>query len=285
MRTIYLFCCILAIIAGTFGKRYTGNRRGSSRATCNWLNERLEILYPRGLRIAQPKSSSLVSFGIEVYLNREQQQQQQQVGHDAMVPCDVCVNSTVATSDATTIELFHPTAIIRAKDHFQYAITNYYRDGVVRQYRCSFYVAQDRLRYETPIAPSSCRTSIARTTDLGKPSQNDKMLLEEILNESIGQCIEQTNMLVMADSNTVRTRAQMEQYVRSRLNALVPGLDWGNGFKLIYKSEEGLVFELESLIAKKKLLRLVQSIERAKDIQDYDSVPPSYHDIREYDIA
>ncbi|XP_050083315.1 uncharacterized protein LOC126569937 [Anopheles aquasalis] len=278
MKKIYLFCCILAIIAGGFG---TGNRRGSSREICHWLNKRLEILRPRGLRITQPCSPSLVSFGIEVYIDREQQQQQKMIGGE-MVPCDVCVNSTVATRDGTTIELFHPMAIIRAKDHLRYTITNHYRAGVTRQYRCSFYVAQDRLKYETSITPSYCPTPVAQTTKL---SQSDKTLLEEILNESIGQCREQTNMLVMADSNTVRTQKQMEQYVRSRLNSLVPGLDWGNAFKLIYKTEEGLVFELKSMIAKKKLLRIVKSIDEAKDIQDYDSVAPSYHDIREYDIA
>ncbi|XP_052867636.1 uncharacterized protein LOC128273656 [Anopheles cruzii] len=229
---------------------------------CGWFNDRIEIFQPQGLRVTQPTSRGLVSFDIEVYLNQFAR------GND--VRCDVCANATIVKPSDENVILFHPSAIIRAKDHFRYLITKHYRSGAVRRYHCEFHVAQSRVGY-LPAADEAClgetETEVAQSLQLN----NDKRLLEQIIHERSGQCDRLTNMLIVADSKQTNSQRELEQYVRTRLESLWPVIAWSDVLDKIYRSEEGIVLVLRSLIEKKRILQLCQGTDY---ISDYDSLPP-----------
>ncbi|XP_058058765.1 uncharacterized protein LOC131209666 [Anopheles bellator] len=258
-----LVCVVLASASVTAARC----NRYRNQKYCGWFNDRIEIFQPQGLRVTQPTSRGLVSFGIEVYLN--------QFARGNAVGCDVCANATIVQPSDKNVILFHPTAIIRAKDHFRYVITKHYRSGAVRRYRCAFHVAQSRVGY-LPTVAKSCfgagpDAAQSHLPDDNVRLKNDKRLLEQIIQDHSGQCDQLTNMLIVADSKQTDSQRELVEYVRDRLESMWPAIAWSDVLGKIYRSDEGIVLVLRSLIEKKRILHLCQG---TNYVSDYDNLPP-----------
>ncbi|ETN60106.1 hypothetical protein AND_008284 [Anopheles darlingi] len=252
---IQILLGILAIILSVSGKQWNYK----SRKACGWSNNQIEILVPQGVRVALPSSrSTAVAYGIEAYINREPEPESSEI-------CDICVNSTTIAEP-----MFHPSAIIRAGDRFEYTLSYYYRSGSIRQYKCSFHVAEYRMKYDSSASP--CSTAVLPTAEATeqRPAASDKLILEEIINDSNHRCDGISRMIVMTEPSKLTNRNQMEEYVAGKLESALPGLDWTDEIQQVYRSEKGLVIELKSIVTKRKLLRLIRDNVVDLQIVDFD---------------
>ncbi|XP_050083316.1 uncharacterized protein LOC126569938 [Anopheles aquasalis] len=252
MKLQILFA-FLVLVLSVSGKQW----KLKNRKACRWSNRQIEILVPQGLRVLQPSSKSIaMAYGIEAYINR--------VPERSGI-CDICVNSTAAEP------IFYPSAVIRAGDRFQYTLSYYYRSGSIRQYQCSFHVAEHRIKYDPSIkTTSTCSGAILSNSAEQQPVASDKVLLEELINDASHHCNGVSRMIVMTGPSKPMNRSQMEQFAASKLEAAYPGMDWTDEIQQVYRSENSLVIELKSMVAKRKLLRLIRDSEVVHNILDFD---------------
>ena len=115
----------------------------------------------------------------------------------------------------------------------------------------------------------------------------EKRLLEDTINELLTACetTAKTKKLILLGSyQDIESEKALKCYVISRLESLLPSVEWDGTVENVYRSNGRFVFEVKTALMKLKILHLVRGAEAAASIVDYDTQVRSTDDRDDYVI-
>ncbi|XP_055595321.1 uncharacterized protein LOC129745947 [Uranotaenia lowii] len=267
LLALLLVLCASSLAEGRRRNRYRGHR-SRPRDT----RVRIEIYQPKGIMVWYPKRPGMTLFGIEIYLNHEPSMMWH---HDSAeeVTCDICMNTTEVSYGKFILR--NDDAIIRGGDRLSYNVIKQKVNGSAYISASNeFFVAENRIR-------STCNRQVTTppTTDPSTVNmlEDDISVLENVVYDVFQQCrnvSDITNNLfinVRPASDTRMDSKQLYASTKATLEKLLPQFDWNLTLTNAYYYDDGVAFEVRTLIDKLKILR------RAKDfvqytIQDLDEI-------------
>lgn len=264
MKSLAILCVSLLLLAlclpSSEGKRhrYRGNRRSKCKT-----GVQIEIYNPKGLMVWYPKRPNMSEFRIEIFLNQKDSTDDEAV-------CDVCLNTTEVSYGKFIIR--SDDAIIRGGDHLMYNAFKINANGSVYAIESNeFHVAESRIISRQAGCSSRSRSSIASVADDKKKIamlEDELNVLENIVYGVIEHCnnVTQISKNLYLNFRPVDTRLDSRDlfnYTSSVLKEMLPKVDWDT--VLIYATyyEDGVAFEVKTLIDKLKVLQM------AKDLTNY----------------
>uniref|UniRef100_A0A182WH39 CBM39 domain-containing protein n=1 Tax=Anopheles minimus TaxID=112268 RepID=A0A182WH39_9DIPT len=148
----------------------------------------------------------------------------------------------------------------------------------------------DRMKFApSNVPPQSCRMlrPIIVTPSQHRNYTAEKTMLEETINELLAsyQRADLNTMLTLAyDRGSVLPLNELKRYVIDRLNSLLPEVDWEETVDEVGLSEEGIFFDVKTVLMKLKILHTIRHTDAAKSIFDFTYEEGS-DDYDEYDIG
>lgn len=233
-------------------------------------NVHIEIYYPKGLMVWYPKQRGMVSFGIEIFLNQKYDGSEE-------LKCDVCMNTTEVSYGKFIIR--NDNAIVRAGDHLMYRAIKQKINGSAYVAKSSeFYVAESRILPQL----EECSPSVP-TTRLSNDQSNIAMLedevtlLENIVYDAFQHCnnVTQTSKNLFLNFRPVDTRLDSKALFTNtlaELKKMLPKIDWDTVLVNAFYYEDGVGFEVKTLIDKLKALQMAKNLSQhtVTDLDDLD---------------
>ncbi|XP_065085830.1 uncharacterized protein LOC135707844 [Ochlerotatus camptorhynchus] len=249
-------------------------------------NVHIEIYYPKGLMVWYPKQRGMVGFGVEIFLNQKYE--------DSEEPkCDICLNTTDVSYGKFMIH--NDNAIIRAGDHLMYRAIKQKINGSAYVAKSNeFYVAESRILPQL----EECSSPMPTTRSSNDQSniamlQDDVTLLENIVYDAFQHCnnVTQTSKNLYLNFRPVETRLNSKalfDYTLDMLKEMLPKIDWDTVLVNAFYYEDGVGFEVKTLIDKLKALQMSKNLgeHTVTDLDDLDqfvddeSNEISFHDVR-----
>lgn len=276
--SLCLTIVMFALSATTLEARHKSRRRDQ--------NVNIEIYYPKGLLVWYPKQRGMVGFGIEIYLNQKYE--------DAVVPkCDICLNTTDVSYGKFMIH--HDNAIIRAGDHLMYRVIKQKSNGQAYVAKSNeFYVAESRILPQLGGCSSDMPTTKSSNDQSNIAMLEDEVtLLKSIVYNAFQHCnnVTQTSKNLYLNVRPMETRLDSKTLFNHTLDVLkemLPRIDWDTALVHAFYYEDGIGFEVKTLIDKLKALQMSKNLSESTvtDLDDLDQFVEdetneiSYHDVR-----
>ncbi|XP_055639226.1 uncharacterized protein LOC129777160 [Toxorhynchites rutilus septentrionalis] len=269
---VLLVLCICPLEAGRHRNR---SHRKSKRDT----GVHIEIYHPKGVMIWYPQRPGMVAFGIEIYLNKKHMVDDEPV-------CDICMNTTEVSYGKFILR--NDNAVVRGGDHLMYnAIKQKVNGSAYVMKSNEFYVADSRIIN----TPTECSPNI-RSQSEDKPSnvqtlKEDISLLENIVYNTYQHCnnITRTSKKLFLNFRPTETRLDSKElfkYTLSSLKDVLPKMDWDNVLVDAFYYDDGIGFEVKSLIDKLKALQMARNFVQLT-VNDLDEFNDSSDDDNEID--
>lgn len=260
---LLLVLCVSYLEAG--GRHRHRSHRKSHRDT----GVHIEIYHPKGLMVWYPQRRGMISFGIEIFLN-----QKHQIDDEAV--CDICLNTTEVTYGKFILR--SDDAIIRGGDHLMYNAIKQKVNGTAYTMRSNeFYVADSRI--------ISQKTS-SRPTPSGDQQNTVASLEEEInvLENVVYNVFQHCNNVTRTSKNLylnfrpAETRLDSKALYAYTLNVLqemLPKINWETVLINTFYYEDGVAFEVKTLIDKLKVLQMSRNFTQftVSDLDDLEGTP------------
>uniref|UniRef100_A0A182KGQ8 CBM39 domain-containing protein n=1 Tax=Anopheles christyi TaxID=43041 RepID=A0A182KGQ8_9DIPT len=254
------------------------SRGSSKRSSRRPKGVNIEIYHPKGVMVWYPYRSGMELFGIEIFINKANQQTGDSSEEDSTPPvCDICLNTTEVSYGKFILR--SENAVIRNRDHVYYNAIVKKANGKAYISRSNeFYVSESRILLgDVTGTASACggNTAVANLSDNDKRLANEIKLLEEILLEVNDQCHagEQNRtkqLLLSAETPTRYDAKQLYQYVEEQLAQKLPTIDWNRTLVEAFYATDGIGFEVATTIDKLKVLKLAKALPQ-QPITDLDS--------------
>lgn len=244
--------------------RYRSHRK-SKRET----GVHIEIFYPKGLLVWYPQRPGMTAFGIEIFLN-----QKHTIDDEAV--CDICLNTTDVSYGKFILR--SDDAIIRGGDHLQYNAIKQKINGTAYIMRSNdFYVSESRIRQQ----PKDCSSrSISnpgnqqsRITEL----EEEVSMLENVAYDIYQHCnnVTRASKNLYLNFRPAETRLDAKNlyiYTLNVLREMLPKINWDDVLIHAFYYEDGVAFEVNSLIDKLKVLQLSRNFTQFTigDLDDMD---------------
>lgn len=236
----------------------------------------IEIYYPKGMLVWYPKQQEMAGFGIEIFLNQK---------HSVDTPkCDICLNTTESTYGKFMIR--NDNAIIRAGDHLKYRVIKHMVNGSIHAMKSNeFYVADYRLLPQLDGCSSSLSTS-GTTKDPTSPGLKAEInLLESIIYDIFQHCnnVTQPSKNLFLHSHPEKPLLDSKALYNRTLQMLkknIPSIDWDKKLMHAFYYENGVGFEVKTMIDKLKVLYLSKNMIQPNPyvISDLDELGNADHE-------
>lgn len=250
LAALLLVFCVSTIEAGRNRHRSSHKKRDSS--------VHIEIYYPKGLMVWYPQRPGVVSFGIDIFLN------QKYVPLRDMV-CDICLNTTEVSYGKFMLR--SDDAIIRGGDHLTYnAIIQKVNGSAYSLKSNDFYVAESRILMRDVGCSSTSNTGARVGNDESDVTklEDDIALLENIVYDMVQHCNNVTQIsknlyLGVRPADTRLDAEALYKFTLEKLKQLLPKMDWDKTLINAYHYDEGIAFEVKTLVDKLKALQMARN--------------------------
>lgn len=265
MKSTFSLCfaiLLLVLAAPTLEARRKSRRRDQ--------NVHIEIYYPKGIMVWYPKQQGIVGFGIEIFLNQKYESSEE---HE----CDICLNTTDVSYGKFIIH--NDNAIVRAGDHLMYrAIKQKKNRSAYVAKSNEFYVAASRILPQLDGCSSPISTTRSSNDDSKIATHADEItLLENIVYNTFQHCnnITQTSKNLFLNFRPLDSRLDSKalfDYTLDALKDMLPKIDWDTVLVNAFYYENGVGFEVKSLLDKLKALQMSNTLTRSTvtDLDDVD---------------
>lgn len=292
LTTILLIVTLMAFLSVT---DLEARRKYRKKYWYNNVHENFEIYHPKGLTVWYPKLRGMVRFGVQVFLNQRHRSDSQN--------CDICFNTSQAQYGKFIIR--DENAFIRPGDTLQYTFQFYMSNGTIFEMKSEFYVSANRVlqrQYNDSTLQRDSVTTVSPITGTDESKiamyEENITMLESIVSDVFYHCnnvIETTKNLYLNVKPTTATGLDSKQLYESTLNVLqkvLPKINWKSVMVNAFYYNDGLGFEVTTLIDKLKILHLSKTIADSP-ISDMDNINPStdaesatddYNDITFHDV-
>ncbi|XP_001654216.2 uncharacterized protein LOC5572815 [Aedes aegypti] len=219
----------------------------------NNVHENFEIYHPKGLTVWYPQVRGLVGFGVEVFLNQHASDYSE---------CDVCRNTTNISYGKFIIH--DDDAVIRAGDNLRYRFIFQMANGSIYTTQREFHVAANKILRRQEEHPSTTTSSV---TEVGPSKiaiyEEDISLLESIIYDVLQHCDNVTeiskNLYFHYKTPANLNSKQLLEYLRNKLESVSPTINWSTVLVNAFYYNDGIGFEVMTLIDKLKILVLAPS--------------------------
>lgn len=281
LPTALLIVTIMVLLSAT---NLEARRKHRKKQGNENFHENFEIYHPNGLTIWYPKLRGMVGFGVEVFLN------QRRIKSEAR-HCDICLNTTQTAYGKFIIQ--DDNAVIRSGDNVHYTFHFYMSNGTVFIKESEFYVSANRVFHQqqrytaTTVSPAEQNVE----SKLVK-YEEDINLLESIVYDVFQQCNNVTEFtkhlyLNITPIATTLNSKQLYEYTLESLQKMLPDMAWNSVLVNAFYNNDGIVFEVMTLIDKLKVLQLSKTmtdnpiidVDNLDQLIDVDSTNEDYNDI------
>lgn len=263
-------CLVGLLLAGLCLASVEGSRRKSSRKNKRDTGVHIEI-YTKGLMVWYPKRSEMVGFGIEIFLN-----QRHLIDDEAV--CDICLNTTELTYGKFILR--SDDAIVRGGDHLMYNAYKQKVNGSAYIMRSNeFYVAESRILPQQAQCPSGPRPASGSSAERIATLEDEVNALETIVYDVFQHCnnitqISKNLYLNFRPAEATRLDSkQLFEYTRTVLQEMLPKVDWDTVLINAFYYEDGVAFEVKTLIDKLKVLQMAKNFTQftVNDLDDMET--------------
>lgn len=254
----------------------------------NNLHENFEIYHPQGITVWYPKLQEMIGFGVQVFLN----QRYRSMPHN----CDICLNTTEAQYGKFIVQ--DDNAVIRPGDNLQYTFQFHMSNGTIFERKSGFYVSANRVIHQKQRYTA---TTFGPMTEIDQSKiamyEEDINILENIVYDVFQHCNNVTDISKNLYLNIRPTASGLDskQLYESTLNALkkvLPKINWESVLVNAFYYNDGVGFEVMTLIDKLKILHLSKTIAESpmSDMDNMDqstdgeSIDEDYNDIMFHDV-
>lgn len=246
-----------------------GGRRKLHRKSKRDTGVHIEIYYPKGLMVWYPQRKGMVGFGIEIFLN-----QRHLIDDEAV--CDICLNTTELTYGKYVLR--SDDAIVRGGDHLMYNAIKQKVNGSAYIMRSNeFYVAESRILPQQAQCPSRSRPEVGSSAERIASLEDEVNALETIVYDVFQHCnnitqISKNLYLNFRPAQTIRLDSkQLFDYTRNVLKEMLPKVDWDTVLINAFYYEDGVAFEVKTLIDKLKVLQMAKNFTQFT-VNDFDDM-------------
>lgn len=282
-----LIVTLLVLLCASSLDARSHKRRKSQRRID--LHENFEIYHPKGLTVWHPKVRGLVGFGVEVFLNQR--------SGSSKPSCDICLNTTDISYGKFIIH--DDEAIIRAGDNLKYRFIFQMSNGTTFERKGEFFVSGNRMFLQQERC-SSKPTSSPAEVDQSKTAmyEEDINLLETIVYDVFQHCNNVTEIsknlyLNSRPAAAVLEPKQLFENTQGVLQNMLPKINWKTVLVNAFYYNDGVGFEVLTLIDKLKILQLSKSFVQTTiiDLDELDqstdegsSTDEDYNEIMFHDV-
>ncbi|XP_049283673.1 uncharacterized protein LOC125763969 [Anopheles funestus] len=238
----------------------------------------IEIYHPKGVMIWYPYRAGMEMFGIEIFINQAIQPVGDSSEEETTPPaCDICLNTTEVSYGKFILR--SEDAIIRSRDHVFYNAIVKKTSGEAYVSRSNdFYVSESRILLGDITGDASAcshETAVAKLSTSDQQMVSEIKLLEEILLDVSEQCnageANRTKQLLLGMETPTRYDAkQLYEFVTEELKQKMPAIDWKRTLVEAFYANDGIGFEVATIIDKLKVLKLAKHLP-ASLITDLDN--------------
>lgn len=272
---LLLVLCLATAVAGS--RRSHRNHKKSKRDT----GVHIEIYYPKGLMVWYPQRSGMTGFGIEIFLN-----QRHLIDDEAA--CDICLNTTEVTYGKYVLR--SDDAIVRGGDHLMYNAIKQKVNGSSYIMRSNeFYVAESRILPQQAQCPSRTPAASGSSSERIAQLEEEVNTLETIVYDIFQHCnnITQISKNLFLNFRPAESRLESKQlfdYTLNVLKEMLPKVDWDTVLINAYYYEDGVAFEVKTLIDKLKVLQMAKNFTQftVNDLDDLEATTESNNEIDDY---
>lgn len=264
-------CLVGLLLVGLCLTSVEGGHRKSSRKNKRDTGVHIEIYYPKGLMVWYPQRSGMVGFGIEIFLN-----QRHLIDDEAV--CDICLNTTELTYGKFLLR--SDDAVVRGGDHLMYNAFKQKVNGSAYIMRSNeFYVAESRILPQQAECTSRPRPASGSSAEKIATLEDEVNALETIVYDVFQHCnnitqISKNLYLNFRPAQTIHLNSkQLFEYTRDVLIEMLPKVDWETVLINAYYYEDGIAFEVKTLIDKLKVLQMAKNFTQftVNDLDDMES--------------
>lgn len=265
------FCLVGLLLVGLCLSSVEGGRRSHHRKTKRDTGVHIEIYYPKGLMVWYPHRTGMAGFGIEIFLN-----QRHLIDDEAV--CDICLNTTELTYGKYVLR--SDDAIVRGGDHLMYNAIKQKVNGSAYIMRSNeFYVAESRILSQQAKCPPQSRPTSGSSTERIATLEEEVNALETIVYDVFQHCNNVTQIsknlyLNFRPAETTRLDSkQLFNYTRNVLKEMLPKIDWDAVLINAFYYEDGVAFEVKTLIDKLKVLQMSKNFTQftVNDLDDMET--------------
>ncbi|XP_058451916.1 uncharacterized protein LOC131430739 [Malaya genurostris] len=270
---LLLALCVVSLEAGRHRKQKSKRH----------LDVHIEIYHPKGLIIWHPQQAGMVGFGIEIFLNK------QLMLLEEPVTCDICQNTTEAAYGKFIIE--NDDAIIRGGDHLRYnAIALGDNGAAYIMKRNEFYVSESRILKRQK---QECSPKTQAASDLQQyPStmEEEIEILRNVVNDIFQHCNNVTRssknlFLNFRPADTRLDSKGLYNYTLNVLKEMLPKVNWDTELIHAFYYDDGIAFEVKTLIDKLKVLQLSKDFVQftISDLDDLEGSSSTNNEIESFE--
>ncbi|XP_058814221.1 uncharacterized protein LOC131678241 [Topomyia yanbarensis] len=273
-------CLVGLLLALCVGSLEAGRHR-------KWKSKRssdvhIEIYHPKGLIVWYPQKPGVVKFGIEIFLNKQLMMAEEPVN------CDICQNTTEVSYGKFIIE--NDDAIIRGGDHLMYNAIKQKANGSAYITRSNeFYVSESRI-----ISRQKKECSLKGRSSLEKSKQSlleeEIYVLQGVVHDIFLHCNNVTRSsknlyLNFRPADTRLDSKGLYNYTLNVLKEMLPQVDWETVLIHTFYYDDGIAFEVKTLIDKLKVLQMSKNFNQftVSDMDDLDGSSNPDNEIELYD--